>query len=163
MSKVAGPGSGGGGVRASFAALTIPWRRDQSVEWLPSEPYGSDALYEERSPDGGDYRESWAGFRSAIRSRARFFNAYAEELLSGIFGDLTSHKASDAKPLMREIGPRDERLSIWRARKAQSIEELMTILKTPAREIGPPPSRLAKGGRINAPGIPVFYGALESE
>ena len=124
-------------------------------------PYESDAMYEERSPDDLNFWESWEGFRSEILSRARYFSTFAEEALNSIFGDLTTHRTIGNKPVIREVGPDDDDRIIWRARKAHSKQELKTILKAPAREIGPPPSRLAKGGRMNAHGIPVFYGALD--
>ena len=42
-----------------------------------------------------------------------------------------------------------------------STEELKSILELPSREIGPPPSKLAKAGRMNPQGISVFYGAMD--
>ena len=119
------------------------------------DPYSSDALYEEHGVDDWDFRDTWAAFRSEIRSRARFFSAFAEEALKHIFGDLGAHKAFDDRTVIRDITPHDDDRYIWRARTAQSTKELKTILKSPAREIGPPPSRLPKGGRMNASGIPV--------
>ena len=123
--------------------------------------YDSDALYEERSPDEWGFRDTWEAFRSEIRSRARFFGTSAETALKDIFGDLSTLKTFNDQPVIREITPATKDRFIWRARTAQSTRELKTILGSPVREIGPPTSRLAKGGRMNAPGIPVFYGALD--
>ena len=103
------------------------------------DPYGSDALYEERGPEDGDLRDTWSAFRSDIRFRARFFSPYAEDALGRIFSDLRTHSATGDKPVIREIGPKDEDRFVWRARIAQSDRELKAILKSPAREIGPPP------------------------
>ena len=125
------------------------------------DPYGSEAFYEERRPDDGNFRGTWSAFRDEIRTRARFFSPYAEEMLVSIFGDLTAHKGWDGRPVIREIGPGDEDRFLWRARAAQSVKELKVILESPVRQIGPPPSRLAKGGRMNASGVPVFYGAVD--
>ena len=125
------------------------------------DPYGPDARYAERGPDTWAFRESWVEFRRDIRSRARFFSKYSEEALGKIFGDLGAHRALGDRRVIRVVGPDDDDRFFWRARKAQSTVELETILKSPSRELGPPPSRLAKGGRMNAPGIPVFYGALD--
>ena len=124
-------------------------------------PYDSDACYEERGPDDWDFRETWEAFRDEIRFRKRFFSTYAEEALTHIFGDLGTHK-SRGESVIREISPDDETFHIWRGRKAQSPKDLEAILKSPAREIGPPPPRLAKG-RMNASGIPVFYGSMEKD
>ncbi len=123
--------------------------------------YDSDAHYEEGRPDDGDFHSMWAEVRDEIGSRARFFNAAAEEMLGSIFADLDAHKASSGQRVVREIGPGDEDRFIWRAREAQSIRQLRAILEAPTREMGPPPPQLAKGGRMNAPGIPVFYGAMD--
>ena len=127
------------------------------------DPYGHDAYYVEQGPDTWEFRESWFEFRRALRSRARFFSASAEEALGKIFGDLAAHRALGDRPVILEVGPDHDDRFFWRARQAQSVAELQAILKFPSRELGPPPSRLAKGGRMNAPGIPVFYGALDED
>ena len=124
------------------------------------DPYGCEAMYEERYPDDLHFHETWMAFRNELRSRVRFFSATADGNLSDIFGKLTTYRASDGRPVIREIEPGDGDSVIWRARPAQSTEELEVILKSPACEIGPPPSRLATAGRMNAQGIPVFYGAM---
>ena len=121
-------------------------------------PYSSDACYEEQGADDS----AWKTFCEQIRSHGRFFNKYAEDELTHIFGDLGTHK-SRGKSVIREIRPDSQSGYIWRCRMAQSHKELKAILKSPAREIGPPPPRLAKGGRMNALGIPVFYGAMEKD
>ena len=126
-------------------------------------PYDSDAHYEELHPDELSFLDTWEAFRNEIRSRARFFSTYAENALRRLFGDLNTLKTIDDQPIIRKITPEDEERFLWRARTAQSTKELKAILAAPAREIGPPTSRLAKGGRMNAPGIPVFYGALDED
>ena len=120
-------------------------------------PYDNGACYEEREAE--DW--AWKTFCEQIRSHGRFFNRYAEDELMHIFGDLDTQKTFRSKPVIREISPDSQSGYIWRGRTAQSPKELEAILKSPAREIGPPPPRLAKGGRMNAVGIPVFYGAME--
>ena len=135
----------------------------QALKDGEEEPYASDACYEEREAQEWDFRESWEAFSAGIRSRVRFFSSYAEEALSHIFGDLNAHKAYGNRQVVREVRLDAENSHIWRGRLAQSQEELKEILKTPARKIGPPPSRRAGGGRMNASGIPVFYGAFEQD
>ena len=122
-------------------------------------PYTSDACYEECGADD----LVWKTFCDQIRSHGRFFNTHAEDTLRHIFGDLDTHKTFRSKSVIREISLDDESSYIWRGRMARSPKELEDILKSPAREIGPPPPRLAKGGRMNASGIPVFYGAMEKD
>lgn len=127
------------------------------------EPYASDSCYEERGSDASAFQDSWAIFRDEIQTRARFFSTNAEETLTYLFGDLDTHKAFGNRSVIRQISPDDDEVQIWRARVAQSLKELKVILKASAREIGPPPPRVARGGRMNAFGIPVFYGALEKD
>ena len=122
-------------------------------------PYDSDACYEEQGADNS----AWKTFCEQIRSHGRFFNRYAEDELTHIFGDLGTQETFRSKSVIREISPDSQSGHIWRGRTAQSPKELEAILKSPAREIGPPPPRLAKGGRMNAAGIPVFYGAMEKD
>lgn len=130
-----------------------------AVKGGEEDPYSSDAYYEERGAEDS----AWKMFCEHIRYHGRFFNSYAEDELKNIFGDLRTHKTFRSKPVIRELSPGGDNSPIWRARTALSSKELKAILKAPAREIGPPPPRLTKGGRMNASGIPVFYGAMEKE
>ena len=125
------------------------------------DPYSEDAHYEKLEPNDWHLRDLWSLFCISIRSRERFFSKFAEQVLSMIFSDLKNYKTDSDKPVIREIGPEDEDRFIWRARKSQSDKILKDILKSPAQEIGPPPSRKAQGGRMNATGIQVFYGAMD--
>ena len=125
------------------------------------DPYSDDAMYEARRPSDLGFRYTWAELRRQIRSRSRFFSTESEEMLRLIFGDLSAHKASDNKPVVREISPGDPDASVWRARAALSTGDLEAFLKCPSRELSSPPSRSAKAGRMNAQGIPVFYGAKD--
>lgn len=132
--------------------------------------YSTESFYKELNPDDSPFRFLWDQFHNEIRSRSRFFSANAKERLDGIFGDLLTHEAFDDRPVIREIGPSDEDRFVWRARVAESTEQLETILKSPTQEIGSPPSLWEKdgvirprGGRMNAPGISVFYGARDMD
>ena len=127
------------------------------------DPYGVEAHYTAKGPADWEFRETWSEFCREIRSRSRFFSAIAEEALNSIFGDLDAHQTSSGRPVVLEISPTDEERFFWRARKAQSIEGLKAILKSTSSEMGPPPSRFATGGRMNASGIPVFYGAFDAD
>ena len=131
--------------------------------------YGSESWYMEREPDDSPFRSLWIQFQHEIRSRSRFFSVGVENLLGRIFEDLSAHEAFDDRPMIREIGPDDEDGIVWRARIAESREQLNTILQSPTQEIGPPGPQWEAGrirppgGRMNAPGIPVFYGARDRD
>ena len=145
------------------SVLSRSWAYVRSVRHGGERLYDPDSLYEEREPEDWMYRDIWESFRTEIGSHARFFSPYAEEMLNSIFGDLDGLSAYDGSLAIRVIGPEDDDADrfVWRARKAESVEELKTILRSPEREMGPPPSEMARGGRMNAQGIPVFYGAMD--
>lgn len=134
-------------------------------EWVDKvgwdSPYENDDLYEERAPDDQKFRDMWDEFSNEVQSHSRFFSPRAEELLDAIFGDLNAMRTYKNVPVIREVNTDDTESFVWRARRADSEEELEKILKYPDREIAPPPSRLAKAGRMNAEGIPVLYGAMD--
>ena len=132
-----------------------PWEDDRE------DPYGQEAMYEEREPFDLGFRLIWNEFRREILSRSRFFNTDSERMLSDIFGDLIRHRTYGGRPAIREINPNDQDRFVWRARIAASSEVVRTILMNPGRELGPPPFEFARAGRMNAHGVPVFYGALE--
>ena len=123
--------------------------------------YDNDACYEDIGADDQEFHHTWRAFCDEIKSRARFFSSSAERMLDDIFGKLDSHMTLEGESVVRHVGPGIEERYIWRARKAESVSELRTILKAPAREIGPPPTEYAGDGRMNAKGISVFYGAFE--
>ena len=153
------------GLDESVAAEVTALMSDQHGHWAIREggenPYGGDARYEAQGPNDRGFHYTWGELRREIRSRSRFFSTESESMLRFIFGDLSAHVAPDDRPVVRVISPGDQDASVWRARAALSTEELEAILSAPSRELGSPPSRLAKPGRMNAQGIPVFYGAMD--
>ena len=134
-----------------------------NVEGEEENGYSDGFLYAEREADTSDLRSAWWDFKEDIRSRTRFFGATTVATLDRIFGNLASHKTIWDKPVIREIKPGDINSSFWRARTAHSEPEMKSILESLSSRLGPPPSDKATAGRMNAEGIPVFYGALEEE
>ena len=126
------------------------------------DPYDDQAYYDERSPDDWDLRYGWKSFCDEIMFRERIFPENAEPVLQKIFRDLSTMATLDGTSVVREINPSED-FPIWRARTAQSKEELTAMLRDPAQQLGPPPHSIAEAGRMNQKGIPVFYGALEEE
>ena len=146
-------------VRAVLSELHSYRTRKQMEEYL----YSPEVLYEAKGANEGDFRFSWIEFVGEIRSRARFFSATAKDDLDRIFGDLAALRTYSDKSVVWELGPSTTHTSIWRARQAESTSKLERTMKSSPREIGPPPSKSATGGRINAQGISVFYGALDPD
>ena len=125
------------------------------------DPYGFDARYEEKAPDVQYLQNAWTKLRAAKTSRKHLFSPATEAFLSDIFGDLVTQYTILAPPVIRMINPGDADSRVWRGRPARPDGELEEILKHPAQELGPPPARLAKSGRMNQEGVPVFYGAMD--
>lgn len=158
---IAGMAGWNGGVVGDVVSHLPNLDSYRAVKSGGEDPYSPEAIYVERAPDDLAFHETWYEFGRQVRWRSRFINAEAEQALNKILGDLTIYKAWPDKPVVRSMGPDDEDRFIWRARTAQSAKELKDILGSPEREIGPPPPDLAKSGRMNAHGIPVFYGAMD--
>jgi RES domain-containing protein len=126
------------------------------------DPYGGEVRYSLRSPNDFELLERWREFEVEIRSRARFFNRRAVDILDSIFGDL--HRlTSSAGQILRAAGGGSDLTHFRRARRALSDDELHRILMQPTRELGPPPPALAGGGRMNPRWVPMFYGALDAD
>jgi hypothetical protein len=126
------------------------------------DPYGEEARYRPRNPDGYGLYETWSDFETEIRSRARFFSSTAESALDDIFGELSRFRNHE-RPLIREAGPGTMMDVLYRARRAFGHAEIARIIEHPARELGPPPSRSAGSGRMNPRWISMFYGALDPD
>lgn len=127
------------------------------------DPYGDEAYYEEYPPDKYEFQESWNSFCQEIRYRTRFFSQSAEKVLDGLFDKLDLLTTFDGKSAICSAGPDTENPVIFRARVAQLRDTLELILKNPVQELGAPPSRSSKHGRMNAAGISVFYGATDAD
>lgn len=146
-------------VADGVAGLLSDWYKYEAVKGGEEDPYGPEARYEQREPRDGQFYVSWAESRREILTQRRFFPKVAVAGLEDIFGNLNELRTVSGEPVVREIAPGDPQGVFWRARRARTDEEVGTILKNPDRELGPPPPELARGLRMNAPGIPVFYGA----
>lgn len=127
------------------------------------DPYGDDALYEEKGIDDWDFQETWKAFKDEITSQARYFSQFSNTALDEIFGDIDRLSRYDGTSVVRTINPNDEDRYVFRARVCFSEKELKEMLIDPAKQLGPPPSENAKAGRMNARGITVFYGAIDEE
>lgn len=122
--------------------------------------YDSDTHYEESKIDTYEFQESWSSFRKEVLSRSRFFNPKAKSALDHLFQGIATLVTHDGDPVVRVFTQED---LIYRARVAKTEKEVETILKSAPDSLGPPPSEYASGGRMNAEGISVFYGATDIE
>lgn len=137
---------------------------DRHVEEVGEElPYGPDVYYAETAADLFEYNESWRAFEDSIRREARFFNPLAEAVLGSIFQNIHGLSSRHGQPVIREIGPGTDLTRLHRSRAFQNEARLREALANPERFVGTPESQFASNGRMNAKGVPVFYGATDVE
>lgn len=136
-------------------------RNDTFVPGDPEEEqeFDPDSYYERLEVTDDHFHEDWAGFERSLKSEARFFNRAAEAVLSDIFSGIAKARTRNGRAVVIDAGPGTTLPSVFRARSFQSGEILELALARPDLQIGPPPSTMARAGRMNARGVPVFYGA----
>jgi hypothetical protein len=113
--------------------------------------YGEEPHFEERSPGHGKYGQAWAEAESKLRYESRLLTTDTTTFLDSLFPE------PEVNELTTILTPGEHRL--FRARIFQSDESLEIALRDPEANLGPPPPRLARAGRMNAHGIAAFYGA----
>ena len=149
--------------------LEVPYEAavDLALELMENDPadvadgeevfYSDTQSYSRIDLPEGEYGERWEEFSTRVTHERRFFDEGARELLEGILGAPKSEQAH-ALPVM-EIGPECRIKAIYRARRADGRKAAEQIMTDP-RALERPPKELAIPGRMNAGGIPVFYGAI---
>ena len=125
--------------------------------------FDSEALYESKGFSDEKWQREWENFEDILKSQSRYFNEEVSDYLSRIFKSIEDVQTYDKSPLITVSGPGQPILHLFRARVFQSHDRLMESLSYPDRQLGPPPSEFATAGRMNARGIPVFYGATDEK
>lgn len=124
--------------------------------------FSSDSYYEEKGPNDRGWHEEWGRFEHSLKTQARFFSHKAAEHLAGVFGGIDKLTTRDARNLVVVAGPGTSLAHLYRARVFQTNEKLEEALRRPDIHLGSPPPNMARGGRMNAQGISVFYGATDT-
>jgi hypothetical protein len=121
------------------------------------------SYYAEKDPGCHEFSYAWAEFEKRLKTEARFFSRSAQATLDDVFFNLPNLKSSEGSPILVNAGPEAEIKFLHRARVfAGENEKLEESLKYPWLHLGPAPMHAASAGRMNARGISVFYGAIES-
>ena len=123
--------------------------------------FDADSYYEEQGIADHEFAFEFRTIERSLKSQARFFNQGAEEFLNRIFTNLDGRTTRDGQAVIVAAGPDAEIRGFFRARVFHDSEELDQALVRPDLHLGPPPSRVARAGRMNAHGISVFYGASD--
>lgn len=121
--------------------------------------FSSELFYAEHSNDGADWHQRWREFERTLKTEARFFSQTCETRLRDVFDGIELMKTAANEPLIIDAGPGTRLDAFFRARVIEGEDSQRAAIERPDREIGPPPSHLAKDGRMNARGISVFYGS----
>ncbi|ACB36584.1 RES domain protein [Leptothrix cholodnii SP-6] len=125
--------------------------------------FASDAHYAGKGADAAEWHREWWSFENALKTEARYFSRAAAELLTRVFENIDTLRAKQRRrPPVVNVGPNRKLINLYRARVFQSEDKLKEALCRPDLHIGPPPTRLASAGRMNARGISVFYGATNA-
>lgn len=109
-----------------------------------------------------ELEEQWNNFENSLRTNTRYFNQPGKTYLDNIFKGLDKLVTPEGGPILI-AGPENPLNAVYRARVFLSDESLHTALSNIVDELGPPASKFAKAGRMNAAGISVFYGATETQ
>lgn len=127
-------------------------------------PFSSESHYEEKSVGSGEFPYTWEYFERGLRSESRFFSKTATSILDSIFSEIKILRTVGGAPVVVSAGPGKSIKSLYRARVfAEEDEKLKEALGEPWKHLGTPPTHAAGAGRMNAPGISVFYGAKSAK
>ncbi|CAD0329246.1 hypothetical protein CFBP2044_20920 [Xanthomonas hortorum pv. cynarae] len=133
---------------------------DRWFDWSSHEhKYGDDPYFAEISRLPSNLGVEWRKMEMSLRSEARIVNPKVNSILERIFGPLLNYRTASGNGVIVDAGPDTGLPKLYRARVFQSLEALETALAHPSREAGPPPSDVARAGRMNARGVSVLYGA----
>lgn len=123
--------------------------------------FDPEAHYEGGAISGGELGEEWSVFEKNLKTKSRYMSVAALKTLDKVFQGIEAHRTYQNNPVIVTAGPETALTSLFRARVFQSNESLFAALEKPEISIGPPPPKVATAGRMNARGIPVFYGATD--
>lgn len=109
-------------------------------------------------PDDHSHTLAWDRFCEGLLHSRRFFNPAAKATLDDLFSGIECQLDDVGQRPVYALAPGSV---IYRARQALSDGECRRICSDPTRELAAPPPRERRAGRMNAPGIIAFYGALD--
>ncbi|MGX9696689.1 RES family NAD+ phosphorylase [Janthinobacterium lividum] len=105
----------------------------------------------------------WTKMEISLRSEARYINPKVAAFMESIFGEISNDRTGDGTLVLVNAGPSADYKTFYRARVFQSDQDMSEALQYPEKSLGCPPSGVGSGGRMNAAGLPAFYGATNAE
>jgi hypothetical protein len=125
------------------------------------ELYGDDPYFVPRRNLDSPLIAVWTEIENSLRTEARYLNPKVGQFMDQVFGGLAEHVTVNGNSVFVDAGPDTPISELYRARVFQSEKSLEAALQHPERTLGAPPAGLSVGGRMNAPGQPAFYGAMD--
>ncbi|MFC3682148.1 RES family NAD+ phosphorylase [Hydrogenophaga luteola] len=127
--------------------------------------YDDTQLYVARRATPHAWMAEWHALQGELAQKRRFFSDTARKLFNRLFEDVANARVfdQDAAAWLPVVGELPAETEVFRARVVRADTELRTFLEAPSRELGAPPPKKAVAGRMNAPGIAVFYAALDAD
>ncbi|MCG0456686.1 RES domain-containing protein [Enterobacter cloacae complex sp. ECC445] len=122
--------------------------------------YDEEFVYGRRQFSSQRVNQAWENMKTSLNSETRYFNQSVKFFLDDLFSDLDKFRTDQSETPIKTI---DADFRLYRARYFESLHSVERELRHPERNFGPPPSALARSGRMNAHGIAVFYGATTPE
>lgn len=116
-----------------------------------------------RSEIDSPLHAEWTNIESSLRSEARYVNPRVTEFMASIFGGISNDRTVEGESVLVDAGPKTTYEAFYRAREFQSERDIQSALEHPERLLGAPPSGIGPGGRMNAAGVPAFYGATNPD
>lgn len=123
-----------------------------------TEPYDRNAHYSVEFSGYTSVMSWWEAFELAVQHQSRYFNEDARIALDHIF-EGASELVREAPNSIMPSGHHGVLDGLYRARVFGSLKDINEALTDPVNGLGPPPMGLARQGRMNSQGRPVFYGA----
>lgn len=134
-------------------------------DWSSHEhKYGDeDPWFVKKSSLGRELNHEWQQMEESLRHEARYLNPIAANLFEEIFGSILDDRTHQGGCVIVELGNGSEYDTLYRARVFQTTRPMEDAFRHPERHFGPPPPGAGSAGRMNAKGVPVFYGATKPE
>jgi DNA-directed RNA polymerase subunit RPC12/RpoP len=120
----------------------------------------SNDIFEISIPRSSEIKETWQSFCYSVRHSRRYFNEEATDLLREILDPILSPQGPGKESAVKEIAAG---ANLYRGRMANTTVARQAILAKPINELGASPKELNTHGRMNAAGIPVFYGSFDAK
>lgn len=103
----------------------------------------------------------WREFQRSLLHGQRFFNTQARDQLVNIFRNIHQQRDHKKQGPVYMIEPGAAQGRFWRARVANDFEQREIIVADVPGELGPPPERKRRAGRLNPAGVVGFYAAFD--